>query len=66
MNSDTASCTEPHYHIRWLSSGRLDWERHDTHAKADESAKELRIGDEGYEIEEFDETCEICRRSVQV
>lgn len=49
-----------HYHIRWSDSANLDWERFDTIAEAEVSAKQLvRLG-ETYTIEEFDGTCPRC------
>ena len=49
----------PHYHIRW-SNAALDWERFDTQAEAEASAKQLARPDETYTIEEFEGACPRC------
>lgn len=49
-----------HFHIRWLPSGKLDWERHDARDQAEEAAKQLSRRDEGYAIEQFHEPCRQC------
>lgn len=61
MNRETSTFTAIHYHIHWISSDSLDWERHDTRVEAEESAIELVREDEGYEIEEFNGICALCR-----
>ena len=48
-----------HYHIQW-SSERLDWQRFNRCAEAEECAKELVLSDENYTIEKFDENCPRC------
>lgn len=49
-----------HYHIRW-GTGALDWERHETRAAAEKSARQLAQLDETYTIEEFrNEKCSAC------
>jgi hypothetical protein len=50
----------PHYHIRW-SGAALDWERFNTHAEAEASAKQLARPGETYTIEELDGDCTRCR-----
>jgi hypothetical protein len=42
---------QKHFHIRW-ANGALDWERHDSRAGAEESAKRLARPSEQYVIEE--------------
>jgi hypothetical protein len=49
-----------HHHIRWIPSGDVDWERHETRAQAQESAKQLLRRGEEYAIEQFDEACIQC------
>ena len=49
-----------HHHIRWVPSGAVDWEPHETLAQAEESAKRLSRKYEGYVIEQFDEACVQC------
>lgn len=62
MDPDTAATSpETHYHIRWVSSGALDWERHDTRAHAEEAAKRLSRANEGYVVEQFDKACIRCQ-----
>jgi hypothetical protein len=51
----------PHYHILWSEKAELDWERHDSRAKAEASAKLLVRRGETYAIEEFEESCPRCR-----
>ena len=51
--------SETHFHIRW-ASGMKDWERHDTHAEAEESATQLARPGEKHTIEECYETCGTC------
>lgn len=63
MNPDTAVSPVIHYHIRWVSSGAVDWERHDTRTQAEESATRLSRTNEEYKIEQFDESCVQCRTS---
>lgn len=50
-----------HYHIRWLSSGSLDWEQHKTREEAEESAKRLLREGGKHIVEPFDETCDVCK-----
>lgn len=65
MDRETAISPEIHFHIRWVTSGNLDWERHDTRAQAEESAKRLSRTDERYTIVQFDERCVECRTSAR-
>ena len=53
-----------HYHICWLASGDVDWERHDTRTQAEAAAEQLSQLDERYSIEAFDECCVRCATSV--
>ena len=64
MNS--AAPTKIHYHIRWLASGELDWERHDTRTRADQAAKQLSRPDERYAVEPFEGSCVKCARLVKI
>ncbi len=50
-----------HYHIRWSGSVQLDWERFNTPAEAEASAKQLLRHGETYAIEEHNDTCSRCR-----
>lgn len=61
MDCHTDISTQTHYHIRWVASGALDWERHDTRAEAEEAAKQLARSNEKYVIEQFDEACLLCQ-----
>lgn len=63
MARSIAVCAEPHYHIRWVASDELDWERHDTRAQAAQSAEQISRTDEQYVIEKFDDACVQCRAS---
>ena len=56
----------PHYHIRWLGKLTLDWERFDTSAQAEKSAKELVRPYESYTIEEHDGACPRCREAMDL
>jgi len=50
-----------HYHVRW-SSGKLDWERFNTRAEAEEGARRLIRQEGTYTVEEFSNTgCPPCR-----
>lgn len=60
MDTDTVTSSKIHHHIRWVSSGAVDWERHETRTQAEESAKQLSRKGEEYSIEEFDEACLEC------
>lgn len=62
---DIASSAEPHYHIRWVSSGAIDWERHGTQVRAEESAKKLARSDEEFEILEVHGACAQCRETAR-
>ena len=65
MNPNIAASSETHYHIRWVWLNALDWERHDTHAQAEESAKQLSRPAERYVIEQFNEACVRCRTKAR-
>ena len=54
---------EPHYHIRW-ASGSLDWERHNTHAGAEESARRMAAPGERYTIEHCHESNGTCAEAA--
>jgi len=64
MDCHTASVPETHYHIHWLN-GKVDWERHDTRAEAEQSAARLSRPGEQYAIEQFDKTCVHCRTTAR-
>jgi hypothetical protein len=49
-----------HYHIRWSTTARLDWQPFGTRAEAEAGAKEWARFGETYTIEEFDENCIRC------
>jgi hypothetical protein len=49
-----------HYHIHWTGK-TLDWERFDTSAEAEASARELMLPGETFTIEEHGESCPQCR-----
>ena len=55
--------TQPHYHIRWVS-GTLDWERHNTHDGAEESAKRLERRDEEHTIVQCQGTRGMCNSAA--
>ena len=65
MNSDTAASPKIYYHIRWLASGELDWERHDTRTQAEEAAERLSRPAERYVVELFEESCVKCATLVR-
>ena len=58
---ETGGVTMTHYHFRWSGSAQLDWERFNTPAEAEASAKQLLRHGETYMIEEHDRTCSRCR-----
>jgi len=60
MTSDTAVSLKIHYHICWLASGELDWERHGTRTDAEEAAERLVRPDERYSVEQFEDNCAKC------
>ena len=60
MDTNTVTSSKIHHHIRWVPSGAVDWERHETRTEAEESAKRLLRRYEGYVIEQFDEACNQC------
>jgi len=64
MNRDTTLSPKIHYHIRWLVSGEVDWERHDTRTQAEEAAERLSQPGERHSIERFDECCVKCTSFV--
>jgi hypothetical protein len=50
----------PHFHIRWSTRGRLDWENFHSRAEAQNRALELsRIGEQ-FTIEECFAECPAC------
>jgi hypothetical protein len=59
--SKTGDVTMTHYHIRWSGSAQLDWERFNTPAEAEASAKQLLRHGETYMIEEHNRACSRCR-----
>lgn len=65
MNSNAAVYPKTHYHIRWLDSGQLDWERHATRAEAEEAAERLSRQNESHSVERFEETCVKCATLVR-
>jgi len=50
----------PHFHIRWLPSRVLDWQRFDTQKEAEARANELVLPGEKYKIEAVVRDCETC------
>jgi hypothetical protein len=50
-----------HYHIRWCSRERLDWEPFPTHTEAEVRAEELRMPGEQYSVEALDGSCPFCK-----
>lgn len=52
-----------HFHIHW-SSGAFEWERWDSRDEAEQRAKELAGPSEKYSIEQFDDSCEHCKKLV--
>jgi hypothetical protein len=62
MDSVSAVSPKIHYHIRWLASDELDWERHDTRAQAEEAANQLSRPHEQYSVERFEENCVRCQK----
>lgn len=61
MPNDDVAVSGIHYHIRWLPSRELDWERHHTPEQAEEAAVRLSRENEQWIIEQFDEVCPQCR-----
>jgi hypothetical protein len=49
-----------HFHIRWLPTSALDWQRFDTQEEAETRANELVLPDETYTIELITGNCETC------
>jgi hypothetical protein len=54
---------QPHFHIRWTSSAKLDWERFSTQEEAEASATQLMRAGETYTVEKFDGSCPRCAES---
>jgi hypothetical protein len=51
----------PHYHIHWARVVPLNWERFNTSAEAEASARLFVLPGETYAIEEQGEACQRCR-----
>lgn len=49
-----------HYHIRWLGSEAMSWERFPTREEAEETAKQRARPGQAYTIEELGEGCTRC------
>jgi hypothetical protein len=58
---NTTAISNFHFHIHWLRSDKLDWERHDTRTDAEESASRLAQNGEEYSVEQFNGDCQKCR-----
>ena len=54
-----------HYHIHWTGKA-LDWERFDTTADAEASARKLMLDGETYTIEEHDASCPQCMKFMKM
>src|SRR5690348_7067904 len=54
-----------HYHIKWSSKEVLDWEAFGSRAEAETAAQQLVRWGETYTIEERDEACPRCWKSLQ-
>jgi hypothetical protein len=55
-----------HYHIRWSGKALLDWERFNTPAEAEASAKQLLRHGETYTIEEHNDACPRCQAAMNL
>lgn len=55
-----ADFSETHFHIRWLPSDSLDWERFNSREDAEVRARELASPGESYVLDEFGANCERC------
>ena len=53
-----------HYHIHW-SGKPVDWERFDTTADAEASARQLARPGETYTVEEHGESCPQCMKFMK-
>lgn len=53
-----------HFHIRWSGTAGLDFSPFDSHAEAEEAAKQLVRHNETYSIEPFDGSCEKCADTI--
>jgi hypothetical protein len=61
MNLNPATIpSKSHFHIRWVLSDKIDWERHDTQPDAEASAKLLAQRSEEFAIEQFNGDCPKC------
>ncbi len=49
-----------HFHMRWGSDKRLDWEPFRTRYEAEVRAKELQLAGESFSIAELDDLCTRC------
>jgi hypothetical protein len=56
----TITPSKSHFHIRWVLSDKMDWERHDTQPDAEASAKLLAQRSEEFAIEQFNGDCPRC------
>ena len=54
-----------HYHIHWTGKA-LDWERFDTSADAEASARQLARPGETYTVEEYGESCPQCMKFMKM
>lgn len=49
-----------HYHIRWLPSGKRDWQRFNSAEEAQKTAEDLVLPEESYVVEPGASDCEAC------
>jgi hypothetical protein len=54
-----------HYHIHWTRK-TLDWERFDTSADAEASARKLALPGETFTVEEHSESCPQCMKFMKM
>ena len=61
IRQNATTLSKFHFHIHWVGSDKLDWERHDSRTDAEESAKRLAQKGEEYAVEQFNGDCQKCR-----
>jgi hypothetical protein len=55
-----------HYHIKWSGKPALDWERFDTSADAEASARKLALPGETFTVAEHGESCPRCMKFMKM
>jgi len=57
--------SEPHFHIHWIPTDKLDWQLFEARSDAEHLANDLKRDNERFVIEEFLADCPVCRQALR-